>query len=220
MKSTLVCKIVALAAAGASLSAVPAFAGSDAFNRPKIGKQWVAVSGSIGIANREYAGSTLSLSYLKTAASNTAATAVVRLGSNDLEYGAVALGNIAGGNNAFIKIQSQDGSGTTFDDGAFYTGNNGSGTFFALSSPMPTSPAVLDAYFCGTVAVMRITSATGIQVYSLDYGTAYPSGAGLGTYGSVGLDNFIGFASACTDSLVGAIDAASLPKATDLSLAK
>ncbi|HKF03819.1 MAG TPA: hypothetical protein VKB49_15980 [Candidatus Sulfotelmatobacter sp.] len=54
------------------------------------------------------------------------------------------------------------------------------------------SPAILDVFFCGTVATMRITSAAGIQVYTNDYGTTFGPGAGLGTYGSVGLDNFIG----------------------------
>jgi len=219
MKSSFVSKIVALAVTGASLSVIPAFAGSDAFNRPKIGKQWVAVSGSIGISNREFVGSTLSLSYQKTSASNTAATAVIRLGSSDVEYGAIALGNIAGGNNAFIKLQSQNGSGTTFDTAGFCTGNNNDVDFFLLPTPVP-SPAVVDAFFCGTTATMRITSAAGIQAYTFNYGTAYPSGAGLGTYGLVGLDNFIGFASACTDVVEGAVDAATMPKATDLSLAK
>ena len=87
----------------------------------------------------------------------------------DLEYGAVALGNIGGGNNAFVKIQAQNGD-ETFDHGAFYTGNNGGGLFFALSGAVP-SPAILDVFFCGTTATMRITSAAGVQTYTNDYGT-------------------------------------------------
>jgi hypothetical protein len=110
----------------------------------------------------------------------------VFLGSTDLEYGAVALGNIAGGNNAFVKIQAATGAGT-FDHGAFYVGNNGSGVYFA---PLP-SLAILDVFFCGTTATMRITSAAGVQIYANNYGTTFGPGGGLGTYGSVGLDNYV-----------------------------
>ena len=115
----------------------------------------------------------------------------------DLEYGAVALGNIGGGNNAFVKIQAQNGD-ETFDHGAFYTGNNGGGLFFALSGAVP-SPAILDVFFCGTTATMRITSAAGVQTYTNDYGATFGHGGGLGTYGSVGLDNYVGCASGCGD---------------------
>jgi hypothetical protein len=124
--------------------------------------------------------------YLKGSSKDTAASAVVFLGSTDLEYGAVALGNIAGGNNAFVKIQAATGAGT-FDHGAFYVGNNGSGVYFA---PLP-SLAILDVFFCGTTATMRITSAAGVQIYANNYGTTFGPGGGLGTYGSVGLDNYV-----------------------------
>jgi hypothetical protein len=50
-----------------------------------------------------------------------------------------------------------------FDHGAFYTGNDGSGVYFAPSSPVP-SLAILDVVFCGTTATMRITSAAGAAV--------------------------------------------------------
>jgi len=66
-----------------------------------------------------------------------------------------------------VKIQSQNGLGT-FDHGAFYTGNNGSGNFFTLSSPVP-SPAILDVFFCGMVATMGITGAAGVQTCTNDY---------------------------------------------------
>jgi hypothetical protein len=142
----------------------------------------------------------------------------VFLGSTDTEYGAVALGNIAGGNNAFVKIQSQNGLGT-FDTAAFYTGNNGGGNFFTLSSPVP-SPAILDVFFCGTTATMRITSAAGVQVYTNNYGTTFGIGTGLGTFGSVGLDNFVGFGSGCKDAQVHGIPASKMPHDRDLSLAQ
>ncbi|MGC2450295.1 MAG: hypothetical protein WA477_21780 [Candidatus Sulfotelmatobacter sp.] len=222
MKHTLVYKIVALAVAGVSLSATSALAqkGADAFNRASLSTTWVVTAGSLSISNKQLVGATGSLGYLKslTANSATAASAVVFIGSTDLEYGAVALGNIAGGSDAFVKIQSQNGVGT-FDHGAFYTGNNGSGTFFALSSPVP-SPAILDVFFCGTTAHMRITSAAGVQSYTSNYGTTFGVGGGLGTYGSISLDNFDGFASGCNDADEHAIPSADMPHDIDLTLAK
>ena len=164
MKNTLICKIVALAVA-VSLSATSALAGggSDAFNRPHLGTNWVVLTGgSLSISNHELVGTSGSLGYLKGSSKDTAASTVVFLGGTDLEYGAVALGNIAGGNNAFVKIQAANGAGM-FDHGAFYTGNNGSGVYCAPSSPVP-SLAILDVFFCGTTATMRITSAAGVQI--------------------------------------------------------
>jgi hypothetical protein len=114
--------------------------------------------------------------------------ATVYLTSTDLEYGAVASGDIAGGNNAFAKIQAQTSDGN-FSNGAFYVGNNGGGDFFTLDSEVP-SPAKLSLSFCGTVATMIIKSAAGTQTYNYDYGTSFGTGGGLGTYGSVALDNY------------------------------
>jgi len=222
MKNPLICKIVtlAVAAVGLSLSATPAMAqgGSDAFNRPHINTRWVVTAGSLSISNHQMVGASLSLGYLKASSKDTAASAVVVLGGTDLEYGAIALGNIAGGNNAFVKIQAQNGAGT-FDHAGFYTGNNGSGNFFTLSSPVP-SPATVDVFFCGTIATMRITSAAGVQTYTNDYGTTYGAGGGLGTYGSVALDNYVGFPSGCKDARVHGIPASKMPRAIDLSLVK
>jgi hypothetical protein len=216
---TLTLAIVTLAVA-VSLSTTSALAqkGADAFNRPTLGSGWVVTAGSLSISNHEMVGTSLSLGYIKSSILDkaTAASTVVFIGGTDTEYGAVALGNIAGGNNAFVKIQSQNGLGT-FDTAAFYTGNNGSGTFFALSSPVP-SPAILDVFFCGTTATMRITSAAGVQIYTNNYGTTYGIGTGLGTFGSVGLDNFVGFGSGCKDAPVGGIPASKMPSDRDLSL--
>ncbi len=217
MKTTLFCTIAALAVAGGvSMSATPVLAhGADAFNRPSLGGNWVTTAGSVFVSGGELHGSSLSLAYAKASNVDSAASAVVVLGGADLEYGAIALGNIAGGSNAFVKIQSQNGAGT-FDHAAFYTGNNGSGTFFTLSSPVP-SPAVLDVFFCGTVATMRITSGAGVQTYAQDYGTTFGPGGGLGTYGAAGLDNYIGFKSGCSDGL-GATRAIDMPADADKSL--
>lgn len=224
MKNTLslTLRIVALAfaiAAGMLLSAISAFAsGSDAFNRPHLGPRWVVTSGTLTITNHELTGSSLSIGYLKASSGDTAASAVVFLGGTDLEYGAVAVGNIAAGTNAFVKIQEQNGDGM-FEYAAFYTGNNGSGNFFQLSSPVP-SPAILDVFFCGTTATMRITSSAGVQTYTYNYGTTFGAGGGLGTFGLVGLDNYVGFPTSCNDAGTDAIPATQMPSAKDLSLVK
>ena len=217
MKKTLLSKIVNVAVAGVVLlSATSALAGSDAFNRPKLGNTWVVVAGSLSIANHEMVGTSLSVGYLTASSNDKAASAVVFLGGTDVEYGAVAVGNIAAGNNAFVKIQEQDSTGM-FEYGGFYTGNNDGGFFFALASPVP-SPAILDVSFSGTTtATMTITSAAGVQTYTYDYGTTFGPGAGLGTYGLIGLDNFVGFQSGEQDT-ADAIPATKMPPATDLSL--
>ncbi len=220
MNNTLIRMIVLLAVAGGvMLSATSAFAGSDTFNRPTLGKTWVVTAGSLSISNHQLVGATGSLGYLKASSTAKAASAVVFLGGTDLEYGAVALGNIAAGSNAFVKIQAQSGVGT-FDHAAFYIGNNGAGNFFTLSSPVP-SPAILDVFFCGTTATMRITSAAGVQTYTYNYGTTYGPGAGLGTFGSVELDNYVNFpiVSGCNDAL-NAVPATEMPSDRDLSLAE
>jgi len=217
---TFVCKVVLLAVtASVLLSATFAFAGADSFNRKRLGAAWVVTAGGLGVSNHQLIGTqNNSLGYYTAANTNTAATVVVKLGGTDLEYGAIALGNVAGGNNAFVKIQEENADGM-FEYGAFYTGNNSGSIFFQLSSPVP-SPAILDVFFCGTVATMRITSAAGVQTYTNDYGTTYGAGVGLGTYGSVGLDNLIGFPSACNDASANAIPASMMPRAVDLSLVK
>jgi hypothetical protein len=217
MNSTRIYKIVLLAVAGSILlSATSALAsGSDAFNRSNLGSKWVVTAGSLSISNHGMIGNSLSLGYLQKSSSDTAASAVVFLGGTDTEYGAVALGNIGGGSDAFVKIQSQNGAGT-FDTAGFYNGNNSGTVFFTLSSTVP-SPATLDVFFCGTTATMRITSAAGVQTYTHNYGTTYGPGGGLGTFGSVRLDNYVGFASGCNDAQQDAVPATSMPSATDLS---
>ncbi len=219
MKNNFPCKIVALAVAGGVwLSAASALAaGSDAFNRLNLGPSWVIKDGSLSISNDELVGASLSLGYLKSSSTNTAATAVVFLGGNDLEYGAVALGNIGAGQNAFVKIQAQNGVGT-FDHAAFYTGDNAGSVFFTLASTVP-SPAILDVFFCGTTAVMRITSAAGVQTYTNNYGSTFGPGGGLGTYGSVRLDNYISWdsGSGICKGLSDAVPAVYMPRDTDKS---
>lgn len=221
MKNTFTLRIVTLAI-GVLLLATTALAGSDTFNRQQLGPTWVVTSGSLSISNFELVGTSLSLGYQALSSNDTAAvSAVVFLGGNDLEYGAVALGNIGGGTNAFVKIQAQNGAGT-FDHAAFYTGNNSGTDFFTLSSPVP-SPAILDVFFCGTTATMRITSAGGVQTYSHDYGASFGLGGGLGTFGSVRLDNYIGYINDCgcnNAQLEEAVPTSRMRHDKDLSLEK
>jgi len=219
MKNTPLSKTINAAfAAVVLLFTTSALADSDAFNRPKLGGNWIVTSGSLSIADHGMVGESLSLGYLTALRNNTAASAVVFLNGTDLQYGAVAVGNIAGANNAFVKIQEQDGSGM-FEYGGFYTGNNVQGYFFTLASPVP-SPAILDVSFSNTTtATMRITSAAGVQTYTFDYGTTFGPGAGLGTYGLIRLDNFLGFQSDKPDT-AGAIPATRMPRATDSSLVR
>jgi hypothetical protein len=59
----------------------------------------------------------------------------------------------------------------------------------------------------------------GVQIYTKNYKTTYGPG-GLGTYGSVGLDNYVGFPSGCNDAHVHGIPASKMPHDVDLSLVK
>jgi hypothetical protein len=197
--------LILTVAGGASLTAAWAEPG-DNFNRATLGAAWTSNSGTLSISGDELVGTTLAIGTFHPGVDESAASEVVFLnGGTAVQYGAIALGsNIAGGGNAFVKIQEQNGGGT-FDHGAFYTGNNSytghnsRSVFFALKTPLPTSPAVLDVFFCGTTAMIRITSSTGVQTYSHDYGQTFGNGVGVGTYGPIGLDNFVANPSSCSD---------------------
>ena len=130
--------------------------------------------------------------------------------------GELHIGNYLGAVQNWVKLQEQNGSGE-FEYGAFYVGNNGGGNFFQLNSPVP-SPAVLTLSFCGTVATMKIKSADGTQKYTYDYGTTFPTGGGLGTYGNISLDNYRSKIGGCADA-IGATPVKG-SNAKDLSLTK
>ena len=172
----------------AVLCATSALAAHNHFNRTNLGPNWVVPTGSLFINNNQLQGTTGSLGYDTKSSNDTTVSAKVYTTGTDLEYGAVASGNIAGGNNAFVKIQAQTATGN-FSNGAFYMGNNSGSEFFALTSEVP-SPARLLVSFCGTVATMTIESSAPTQVYNFDYGASFGTGGGLGTYGSVSLDNY------------------------------
>ena len=125
---TFTSKILALTFAGGVLVSAAWAEPGDNFNRAKLGPNWTSNSGTLSISGEELVGTTLAIGTFKPGANELAASEVVLLNGTGLQYGAVALGNIAAGSNAFVKIQEQNGGGT-FDHGAFYTGNNGSGVF-------------------------------------------------------------------------------------------
>lgn len=189
MKKLQIIGAVALVIAGGAFCVPSAMAGGakDNFNRSTLGAKWVVPSGTLTIVNNQLQGSSLAIGYYKKSAKSTAVSAKVQSTSTDLEYGAVAVGDVASGNNAFIKIQGSGDGG--FQQAGFYTGDNIALDFFSLTSEVP-SPAKISAAFCGTVATLTITSSAPTQKYSFDYGTSFGSGGGLGTYGSVALDNY------------------------------
>lgn len=172
----------------AVVAAAPAFAGKDLFDRATLGNKWVVVNPTLGITANQLVGTDLAIGYHKKAVAADTASVSVILNGTGVQYGAIAIGDVATGNNVFVKVQSQDGGGM-IDHAAFYTGNNGSGSFFSLTSPM-ASPAKVTVSLLGTVATLTIKSSSGTQTYTHDYGSSFTTGAGLGTYGVVALDNF------------------------------
>jgi hypothetical protein len=216
MRKLFASSVVALVFGGVALSATSAIAAHDYFNRASLGNKWVVTSGSLFITNNQLQGSTGALGYDIKSASDSKVGALLYLNGTDLEYGAVAIGDIASGNNAFVKLQSQNADGV-FEYGAFYVGNNGGGDFFQLNSTV-ASPAKLAVSFCGTTATMRIDSSSGTQRYSYDYGTNFGTGGGLGTYGNISLDNYKSGAASCADAIGATVIKGS--NARDLSLSK
>lgn len=185
----------ALVFAIAALSATSGMAAKDSFDRSKLGRKWIVTAGRLYVSNNQLQGKDGGLGYDTKSANDWGATATVYLNGTDVEYGAVALGDIAGGKNAYIKIQSQNGDGM-FEYGAFYIGNNGEGEFFPLKEPA-SSPATIRAWFCGNYGFLQIQSGAGQHKYYYDYGTNFGLGAGLGTGGSVSLDNYKSGAGKC-----------------------
>src|SRR5215467_9761061 len=116
--------VLVLGTIASVLCATSAMAAHDDFDRASLHKRWVVTSGNLYINNDQLQGDTGSLGYYERSASDTTVSATVYTNGTDLVYGAVASGDIASGNNAFVKIQAQDGSGN-FGTAAFYTGNNG-----------------------------------------------------------------------------------------------
>ena len=201
----------------AVLCATSAMAAKDNFNRSSLGSNWTVPYPTLSISNNQLVGTSLALGYDTLSGSDTSVTATLYLNGTDLEYGAVAVGNVSGGTNAFVKLQEENADGV-FEYGAFYTGNNGGGSFFQLDSTVP-SPAKVIVSVCGTMAVLKIKSSAGTQKYSYDYGTSVGTGGGLGTYGAISLDNYKSKGAKCKDELRGA-KMITRSSARDLSLTK
>ncbi|MBV9571112.1 MAG: hypothetical protein JO056_07720, partial [Alphaproteobacteria bacterium] len=144
--------------------------------------------------------------------------ATVYLNGTGLQLGAVATGDIATGNNAYAKIQEQNGSGM-FEYGALYVGNDGGGSFFQLDEPIP-SPAKLTLSMCGTVATMTVKSSAGKQKYTYDYGTTFPTGGGAGTFGAIAVDDYKSTPGGCATAVGGKPIRMTHSTARDLLLAK
>lgn len=200
----------------AALCATSAMAARDNFNRANLGSNWVQQDPTLSISNNQLVGTSLALGYDTKSNSDNQARAIIYLNGTDLEYGAVAVGDVAAGNNAFVKIQEANGDGV-FEYGAFYTGDNGGGSYFQLNSTVP-SPATLTVTVCGTMAVMKIKSAAGTQKYKYDYGYTVGPWGGLGTYGNISLDNYRSRTTGCGDAKGATLITGS--NARDLSLSK
>jgi hypothetical protein len=120
-----------------------------------------------------------------------------------------------------VKLLNQNGD-NLFEKGAFYRGNNNpdGGQSFDLDTPVST-PAKLTVSFCGTVATMTIKSPEGRQRYKFDYGTSFGTGGGLGTYGSISLDDYKSSpAGGCAESVGAKPVPVTHSNAADLTLPK
>src|SRR3954466_4648934 len=109
MKKTLALAVIASAGL---LCATSAMAAKDQFDRETLGNKWVVLPGSdLHITNNQLQGGDNSLGYFKRSSGDSKVAATVYLNGTGLQLGAVASGDIANGNNAYIKIQEQNGSG-------------------------------------------------------------------------------------------------------------
>lgn len=208
-------------AAVTALCCTPAIAAKDNFDRGSLGRKWVIANGSLFIVGHQLQGDNFSIGYDKKSRDDSSVSATLFINGADTEYGALLSGDIASGNNAFVKLQNQDGD-SLFEKGAFYRGNNNpdGGQSFNLDKPVST-PAKLSVSFCGTIATMTINSPEGRQRYKFDYGTSFGPGGGLGTFGSISLDNYKSSAGGGCAESVGAKAIRIAPSTgEDLSLSK
>lgn len=193
-------KALLLGAATLAVCVSSAMAAKDNFDRADLGRKWVVPQGRLYINNNQLQGDTGSIGYDKKSSADSTTTATMYLNGSDLEYGAVTVGDVTTGNNAFAKVQSQNADGL-FEYGGLYVGNNGGGDFFALDTPV-ASGSIVTLTMCGTVGTMTIKAPDGSkQKYSYDYGTTFPTGGGLGTYGAVSIDNYKSKAGGCAETI-------------------
>jgi hypothetical protein len=181
----------------------PAWASSDDFNRCGLqGQKWTLLSGSLHIENCAYLAAgdetqdVVSLGIFKKAdAGDHVGSMDVMFTGTQTQFAAIALGDISNGNNAFIKVQSQNGLGT-ISHLAFYVGNNNGrgGKFFKLNGLDGVSSARITAKVVSSrlAKVMIDTNFDGIpeRIIGFRYGQSFPHGVGAALLGSTRADNF------------------------------
>lgn len=185
----------------------------DDFNRPDgaLGANWTTY-GSIGISGNRAASTSFgehyavvkgfSGSYLTTKLSVDAVST-----STSLNYVALVLGYADANHNIFVKVQDQSGLGQ-YGNAAFYYGNNGAGSFFAIPS-FDVGRISVYALDANTIQLDIDSDFDGIanQTYSYAYSDAQigalGTGIGLGMYGPALADNYC--ANAVVTPLPGAL---------------
>jgi hypothetical protein len=185
MKQSILSVVIACAFSSAAMAA------GDNFNRDSLGTDWTVQSGSFTLDGATVGGSPTSLMTFTPGAGSSSASLDVAFSGTETQYGAIVLGFASTSQNAFIKVQTQNGHGT-LSDAAFYYGNNGSGDFFSLPSSFSAfASAHIAASLVGSVAHLTISAGGVSQEFTHDYGSAvFGSGVGVGIYGAARLDNF------------------------------
>jgi hypothetical protein len=171
--------------------AAQALAGTDKFNRLSLNHRWGFLAGTMFITNGEMQGTSGAEALFIDADAVVApsATAKITLHGTGLQYGAITIGsNQPDDLTAFVKIQSQGGNGM-FDHLGFYSGNNDTGPFVALTAPM-ASPVTMTVSFFASLAIVTLKNASATQVYTFDHGRFPLAGTGAGTFGTVGIDDY------------------------------
>ncbi|MBL8498632.1 hypothetical protein ABF87_14010 [Nitrosomonas sp. JL21] len=182
--------VFALLIAGAFSTSVHAV--SDTFNRPALGSDWMIQSGNFHGNGATVSGTDQALMTFAPGNHATSVSLDISFDGIGTEYGAIVLGYAGTDENAFIKIQSQNGHGA-LESAAFYYGNNGDGNFFCLPSDFHQfSSAHITGTLEGSRAALTIETGDISQTFTWDYGgVTFGSGVGVGVYGAAQLDNFI-----------------------------
>lgn len=180
----------------------PAMAHSDDFNHCGLkNSKWILLSGSLHIANcsvlaagdETQVGPSLAI-FRKADAGDHVGTMDVMFSGSEVQFAAIALGDIANGNNAYVKVQSQNGLGTISHIGFYVSNNDGrGGRFFQVQGLEGISAARITAkVHGGLVKLMIDTNFDGIpeRSYGYRFSRNFPHGVGVGLYGAAQADNF------------------------------
>ena len=168
----------------------------DNFDRPdadNLGPNWTARAGNAEIiGNRAEALGGQRFPNLVTYnnyTTNATSVDVFDQGTGMAAYIALVLNYQDLANNYFIKIQDSV-TGTAFETYGFYYGNNGTGLFGSLITPITSG--TITATVAGTFAILDVLPTSGArQVYTYNFGRETGgNGIGLGFYGGVQGDDF------------------------------